>query len=83
MEGAAGRSASAERRKELVEASDFLFSVRGATVRTLVSGAMPAGFHAVVWDGTDDRGGVAASGIYFYQIQAGDFVKTRKMERLK
>jgi hypothetical protein len=33
-------------------------------VRTLVSGEMAAGVHAVMWDGNDDRGVRLASGIY-------------------
>ncbi|TFB09025.1 hypothetical protein E3V36_07350 [Candidatus Marinimicrobia bacterium MT.SAG.2] len=41
-------------------------------------GEMPAENHQVTWDGSK-----MASGIYFYRLQAGDFVQTRKMVLLK
>ena len=43
--------------------------VRGHIVRTLQHGTLPAGDHRVVWDGVDDRGQVAASGVYFVRLR--------------
>ncbi len=60
-----------------------IHDVRGMGIRTLVSGAMAAGFHAVTWDGKDDRGGSVPSGVYFYRIETEGFVDTRKMLLLK
>jgi hypothetical protein len=51
-----------------------VYNLRGELVRTLVEGELPAGFHAR----TFDTAGLA-SGIYLYQLQAGDFTVTRKM----
>jgi hypothetical protein len=60
-----------------------VFNVLGQQVRTLVDEYMPAGNHTITWDGRVADGTTAASGIYFYRIQANDFVDTRKMTLLK
>jgi hypothetical protein len=60
-----------------------VFNVLGQQVRTLVDEYMVAGPHSITWDGRSDNGSPAASGIYFYRIQANDFVDTRKMTLLK
>jgi hypothetical protein len=35
------------------------------------------------WDGRDDRGALAASGVYFYRLESGRFTQTRRMVLLK
>lgn len=55
-----------------------IFDVLGNEVTTLVNKKQPAGSYKVVFDGTD-----LPSGIYFYRLKAGDFVKTEKMVLLK
>ncbi len=61
-----------------------VFNVRGQLVKTLVDGVRPAGAGQVaVWDGTDDRGSAAASGVYFYEVRAGGEVRIGKMTLLK
>ncbi|NUM74433.1 hypothetical protein HUU40_08740, partial [candidate division KSB1 bacterium] len=52
-------------------------------VRRLVSGAMNAGRHSVVWDGKDNSGQSVPSGIYLYRLRVNDFVQTRKMSFVK
>jgi hypothetical protein len=42
-----------------------------------------AGSWKVVWEGTDHFGKRVASGIYFYRIKAGDYIKIRKMTLIK
>ena len=49
-------------------------NVLGEKVATLVDGRQKAGYRTARWDG-----GSFGSGIYFYRLQAGDFVQTRKM----
>ena len=49
----------------------------------LVDKEMPAGEYQMQWDGRNDAGNNLGSGLYFYRISAGDFVKNRKMILLK
>lgn len=60
-----------------------VFNLLGQGVRTLVNETIPAGLHQIVWDGTNDDGKPVSTGIYFYRIQAGDFVQAKKMLLLK
>jgi flagellar hook assembly protein FlgD len=38
-----------------------------------------AGYHLAIWNGRDEAGHPAASGIYFVRILAEHFVQTRKI----
>ena len=60
-----------------------VYDVQGRLVRTLVHGAQPAGRHVVAWDGADDSGRSAASGVYFYRLAAGDRTAQRKLLLLR
>lgn len=61
-----------------------IYDVAGRQVRTLLDEQRsPAGQAEVVWDGRNDRGAAVASGVYFYRLEAGSFVSTRKMVLLK
>lgn len=60
-----------------------IYNLRGQLVRTLVSGVIQVGRHRVVWDGADERGARAASGIYVYRMQADGFVASRKLVLMK
>jgi hypothetical protein len=60
-----------------------VFDVSGRLVRTLKAGIATAGAHEVTWDGRDDRGAQAPTGIYVYQLAAGGTTRTRSMVLLK
>ena len=60
-----------------------VFDVTGRLVRTLVNETRPAGRHSVSWDGRDSGGQRAASGIYFYRMDAGGFSQVQKVTLLK
>jgi hypothetical protein len=51
-----------------------IYDVLGRTVATLVDERMEAGEYRRTWDATG-----RASGVYFYRLQAGGFVETRKL----
>lgn len=60
-----------------------IYNMLGQKVRTLVDDNRAAGSYRVEWDGNMSSGRTAASGVYLYRIQAGSFVKTKKMLLLK
>jgi flagellar hook assembly protein FlgD len=76
---------------QLSQASPVVISIYKATgqlVRRLDLGHKSAGIYvskkrAAHWDGMDEYGREVASGVYFYNIQAGNFNATRKMVILR
>jgi phosphopantetheinyl transferase len=55
-----------------------IYDMNGKKVATLVNGSKLAGYHSVNWDASN-----VGSGIYFYRLQAGSFVETKKMVFMK
>jgi hypothetical protein len=55
---------------EAGEARLEVFDVRGARVRTLQAGWLPAGEHRFAWDGRNDAGGTAPAGVYLVRAVA-------------
>jgi photosystem II stability/assembly factor-like uncharacterized protein len=55
-----------------------LFNSLGQRVATLVNGDVDAGNHSVKFDGSN-----LASGVYYYRIQAGNFVQSKKLILLR
>ena len=76
---------------DLSEASDVrltIYNADGAVVREMDLGALPAGSYrsrvrAAYWDGRNNLGERAASGIYFVRIEAGGYTALRRMVLLK
>ncbi|NMC43203.1 MAG: T9SS type A sorting domain-containing protein [candidate division Zixibacteria bacterium] len=60
-----------------------VYNLLGQVVATLVDAYKTPGEYAIVWDGTDTDGRPVASGMYFYQMVAGDFVSSKKMVMMK
>jgi hypothetical protein len=56
-----------------------VFNVAGRKVAELMNRPLPAGPHAVTWDGRDAAGRAVASGVYLYRLQAGSDVATKEM----
>jgi len=55
-----------------------VFDVLGREVTTLVNGQQPLGNYEVEFEATE-----LTSGVYFYKIQTGDFVETKRMLLMK
>ena len=67
---------------ELKAQSDIqvtIYDILGRVVRRIAAGAQSAGSHGVVWDGRNTLGHRVASGVYFYSLQVGGEIQTRKM----
>lgn len=60
-----------------------IFNIRGQLINLLVDDFHSAGDYSVVWDGKDEKGNTAASGIFFYRMKAGRYTSTRKMIMMK
>ncbi len=60
-----------------------IFDVTGRHIATLAEGIKAAGTYSAVWDGKADNGVSAASGVYFYRLEAAGFSATRKMVLMK
>jgi len=60
-----------------------VYNVLGQQVATLVNEQLAAGSYVADWDGRSAGGNAAASGIYFYRLQTGQFAETKKMVLLK
>ncbi|MDM7924590.1 MAG: CotH kinase family protein [bacterium] len=60
-----------------------VFDVIGRRVRTLVREKLPAGPHALVWDGFSDSGEPTQSGVYVYSLQTADRTISKKMILMK
>jgi photosystem II stability/assembly factor-like uncharacterized protein len=61
-----------------------VFNIKGEKVAELLnSNLMPAGYHSVIWNGTDNQGASVSSGIYFYNITTSKNHATHRMIYLK
>jgi hypothetical protein len=60
-----------------------IYNILGQKVRVLVDEDQSAGYKSIRWDGRDNQGREVTSGIYFYRIEARDFVQSKKMVLMK
>ncbi len=60
-----------------------IYNVKGQLVKSLVKGLYNTGKHSIIWDGRDNKGKSACSGVYFFRMQAGKHSQTKKMMLMK
>jgi parallel beta-helix repeat protein len=60
-----------------------IYNVKGQRIMTLVDSHKVPGYHSVEWSGINTKGSSVASGVYFIQMKAPGFVKTKKLLLLK
>jgi hypothetical protein len=60
-----------------------VFDILGRRVAILADGHFAAGLHTVSWNGLQDDGRVAGSGVYFYRLTTPESVLARKMILLR
>ncbi len=61
----------------------IIYDMMGREIKNLVNQTQDAGFKSVIWNATNDYGKPVSAGIYLYQIQAGEYISTKKMVLLK
>ena len=60
-----------------------IYNLMGQKVKTLANKEVSPGYHVMQWDGTNDRGGMVSTGMYFYTLNTKKFHAMRKMLFLK
>jgi len=60
-----------------------IYNILGEKVKIVANGVFEAGNHTLTWNGKNESGSVVASGVYFYKLNAGNNVITKKMSLLK
>ena len=68
---------------ELSDVNVIIYNMLGQEVKTFNMQNISAGHHSIRWNATNDLGDPVSAGVYLYQLQTKDFVKTRKMILLK
>lgn len=66
-----------------VEVRLSVYDLLGQKIKTLINKNQNAGRYSVSWNGKDTYNNNVASGMYFYQLKAGRFLKTLKMLLIK
>ncbi len=68
---------------EQAHATMVIYNLLGQQVKVLANDFMNAGRHLIDWNGLDTHGNSVASGVYFYELRAGNFVSKKKMLLLR
>ncbi|UCE18230.1 MAG: right-handed parallel beta-helix repeat-containing protein [Gemmatimonadota bacterium] len=63
---------------EAAQVKVTIYNIIGQVVEVLMNSHQAAGFHSVQWNASG-----LVSGVYFYRLEAGEFVTTKKMLLLK
>ncbi|MBU2508508.1 MAG: T9SS type A sorting domain-containing protein, partial [Bacteroidetes bacterium] len=60
-----------------------IYDVKGELINSVDEGYKPSGNHQITWSGLNKIGTKAASGAYFYQLEASNRSEVKKMLLLK
>ena len=60
-----------------------IYNIKGQKIKTLINEPKQSGTHTITWDGSDENGKSAGSGIYFYQLTTNNFSQAKKMVLMK
>ncbi len=56
-----------------------IYNFLGEEIRVVAESEFESGVHSIRWDGKDMSGNHVSTGVYFYQLHAGEFVETKKL----
>lgn len=60
-----------------------IYNVKGVFIREMNMKELSKGNHQILWDGKDQNQNSCTSGVYFIQMEAGQYLKTRKALLIK
>ncbi len=60
-----------------------VYDMSGCLVRVLLDDRKLTGDHTAMWDGRDENGNAAASGVYFVRFESSAQMQARKIVLLK
>ena len=60
-----------------------VIDLMGREVTTLVNSFQTKGNKSVVWNAVNNQGLTVSAGVYFYSIESGEFMSTKKMILIK
>jgi hypothetical protein len=60
-----------------------IYDLMGRKIKSLVNEKLDPGIYSYNWDATDNMNQPVSGGMYFYQMQAGDFKETKKIILIK
>ena len=60
-----------------------IYNIKGAKVRSFLSGTMNSGTYRRIWDGTDDNGRTVSTGVYYVKMNAGTYTSFKKIVLMK
>ncbi len=60
-----------------------IYNLQGELITYLIKGNQTAGIYQLQWDGRNLKNFPVSSGVYLYQIKAGEFVSAKKMTLLR
>ena len=60
-----------------------IFDIQGRLINTLIDGILSSGVHSAIWQADNANGNRVPSGVYIYQLKAGNIIRQKKMLLLK
>jgi photosystem II stability/assembly factor-like uncharacterized protein len=56
-----------------------IYDLNGRLIKTLADVQMQQGTHQLTWNAKDEKGSAVVAGIYLLNLQAGDYIETKKL----
>ncbi|HNF86627.1 MAG TPA: FlgD immunoglobulin-like domain containing protein, partial [bacterium] len=66
-----------------MKVSLVVYNILGQKIKTLWDGVRTAGRYTQIWNGRNEKGQLVTSGVYLYQIKAGNKTSVKRMLLIK
>jgi len=61
----------------------IIYNILGQKIKMWSLSDQSAGYHELLWNSTNDNNQIVSSGVYIYQIRAGNYINQKKMLLIK